>query len=174
MSVLPAIVLLAEAAIGIPDPLPRGTVTIAIQSGEDDATPFAEAVGTSLSAAEFLVLPPSGPSRYQARVTIERDERGIVAAPVGVPGPDVSIGNWGSGVRIALPTRKQDLRPLIVTRMTLTLVDARSDRSVWTGTAVTTQVAGTPADDSHALGAKLAGALIARMPTALDGPLSIP
>lgn len=174
MSMVSAIVLLAEAATGIPDPLPRGTVTIAVRADEDEGTAFTEAVGTSLSAADFLVLPPAGPSRYRARVLIERDGRGIVAAPVAVRGPDVSLGNWGSGVRIALPTRKQDLRPLMVTRMTLTLVDARTDRPVWSGTAVTTQVAGTPADESHALGEKLAGALVARMPALLDGPLSIP
>ncbi|PVE59668.1 hypothetical protein DC429_04560 [Arthrobacter sp. TPD3018] len=174
MSIVLAMALLAEAAIASPNPLPKGTVTVAIRADDDEVAAFTETVASSLSAADFLVLPPAGPSRYQARVTIDRDVRGLVTAPAPVAGPDVSVGNWGTGVRISLPTRKQDLRPLVVTRMTLTLVDVRSDRTLWTGTAVTTQVGGTAADDPHALGTKLADALVVRMPALLDGALSIP
>lgn len=174
MSIVLAMALLGEAVTATPVPLPKGTVTVAIRADDDQAAAFAETVGSSLSAADFLVRPPAGPSRYQARVTIDRDVRGLVTAPAPVAGPDVSVGNWGRGVRISLPTRKQDLRPLVVTRMTLTLVDVRSDRTLWTGTAVTTQVGGTPADDPHVLGTKLADALVMRMPAILDGALSIP
>jgi hypothetical protein len=165
MSIVLAMALLAEAVTATPNPLPKGTVTVAIRADDDQAAAFAETVGSSLSAADFLVRPPAGPSRYQARVTIDRDVRGLVTAPAPVAGPDVSVGNWGRGVRISLPTRKQDLRPLVVTR---------SDRTLWTGTAVTTQVGGTPADDPHVLGTKLADALVMRMPAILDGALSIP
>lgn len=174
MSIVSAGILLAEAAAATAAPLPKGTVTIAVRPDGGGAQAFADAVGRSLSDADFLVLPPAGPSRYRARVTINREERGVVAAPAPVAGPDMGVANWGAGVRITLPTRKQDLRALVVTRLTLTLVDARDDRTLWTGTAVTTQVAGTAADDPRALGKKLADALVVRMPAVLDGALSVP
>lgn len=174
MSIVSAIALLADVAAAPTVDLPKGTVTIAVRPDDDGAQAFAEAVGASLSAADFLVLPPIGPSRYRARVTIDREDRGVVAAPATVAGPDMGIANWGAGVRITLPTRKQDLRALVVTRLTLTLVDARDDRTLWTGTAVTTQVAGTAGDDPRVLGGKLAGALVTRMPAILDGALSVP
>ena len=84
------------------------------------------------------------------------------------------MANWGGGISIALPTAKQDLRALIVTRMTITLSDWRSGKTLWTGSAVTAQVGGTAANAPATVGGKLANALVARMPAVLPEPLSVP
>lgn len=161
------------------DPVPPGTVTLAVVddgSADDapDAVTFADVVGHAFNAADFLVLPAAGASRYRVRVAIEHETRGLVDAPARTRGADVGVANWGAGVSVALPTRKQNLQALIVTRMTITLTNWRDGRTLWTGTAVTAQVGGTPGNAPAVVGAKLADALVARIPALLDGPLSIP
>ena len=171
--------IVALSAALAPGPVPPGTVTVAVvEDGNADEAPdaatFAEVVGHAFNAADFLVLPAAGASRYRARVAIAHEARGLVDAPAQTRGADVGVANWGAGVSIALPTRKQNLQALIVTRMTITLSDWRDGRVLWTGSAVTAQVGGTPGNAPAVVGAKLADALVARIPAVLDGPLSIP
>ncbi|RZM32308.1 MAG: hypothetical protein EOP67_28405 [Sphingomonas sp.] len=105
---------------------------------------------------------------------VVHETRGLVGAPAGTKEPAASVANWGAGVQLSLPTQKQDLRALIVTRMTITLTAWRDGRTLWTGSAVTAQVGGTQANAPAVVGAKLAGALVSRMPAVLEGPLSVP
>jgi len=158
--------------------VPAGTVTIALAGDPNldaaDAVDFVEAVGHALAGSDYLVLPAAGPSRYRAHVAIERQTRGLVAATGGVGRPSVGAANWGGGVSIALPARKQDLRALIVTRMTITLRDRRDDRLVWDGSAVTAQLDGTRDNNAAVVGAKLADALVSQIPAILHEPLSVP
>lgn len=168
--------LVTPAAAG--EAVPPGTVTLLVdEDGKTDGPEvpaFADAIGDVFNSANFLVLPGRGPSRYRARIDIRHELRGLVGAPAGKKAPDAQVANWGAGVQLALPTQKQDLRALIVTRMTITLTAWRDGHTLWSGSAVTAQVAGTPANAPAVVGAKLAGALVSRMPAALDGPLSVP
>jgi hypothetical protein len=170
-----AMIAAADAALA---PLPPGTVTvIVVPDGDEhaaDAPAYAEAVDAVFNAANYLVLPAAGPSRYRARVAVDHEARGLVGAPATTKKADAAMANWGGGVSIALPTEKQDLRALIVTRMTITLSDWRSGRTLWTGSAITAQVGGTSANAPATVGTKLANALVARMPAVLDEPLSVP
>ena len=168
--------LAVPAAAG--EALPPGTVTVTvIEDGKSDrpeVPAIADAVGDAFNSVNYLVLPAAGPSRYRVRVAIDHEQRGLVGAPAGTKGPAASVANWGAGVQLSLPTHKQDLRALIVTRMTITLTAWRDGRTLWTGSAVTAQVGGTEANAPAVVGAKLAGALVSRMPAVLEGPLSVP
>ncbi|MEA1085803.1 hypothetical protein SFC76_16175 [Sphingomonas sp. CD22] len=172
------VALLAVPAAVAVEALPPGTVTLTVvDDGKTDGPEvpaIAEAVGDAFNTANYLVLPATGPSRYRARVAIVHETRGLVGAPAGTKGPAASVANWGAGVQLSLPTQKQDLRALIVTRMTITLTAWRDGRTLWTGSAVTAQVGGTQANAPAVVGAKLAGALVSRMPAVLEGPLSVP
>lgn len=167
-----------EEAPAVPAVVSPGTVTIAVVLDGDDhaagAAAYAEPIDAAFNAADYLVLPAKGASRYRARVTVDHEARGLVGAPTQTRKADAAMANWGGGVSIALPTAKQDLRALIVTRMTVTLTDWRSGKLLWSGSAVTAQVGGTPANAPATVGAKLANALISRIPAVLDGPLSVP
>lgn len=171
------VALLAVPAVAA-ETLPPGTVTLTVvDDGKTDGPEvpaIADAVGDAFNSANYLVLPATGPSRYRARVAIDHEQRGLVGAPSGTKAPAASVANWGGGVQLALPTQKQDLRALIVTRMTITLTAWRDGRTLWTGSAVTAQVGGTQANAPAVVGAKLAGALVSRMPAVLEGPLSVP
>jgi len=166
------------APVAATEPLPPGTVTVTVveegKADSPDRPAFATAVGDAFNSANFLVLPGTGPSRYRVRVDIRQEARGLVGAPAGAKAPNASVANWGGGVQFTLPTEKQDLRALIVTRMTITLTTWREGRTLWSGSAVTAQVGGTPANAPATVGAKLAGALVSRLPAVLEGPLSIP
>lgn len=155
-----------------------GTVTISMAvdpaTNDADSADFSEAVGRALAGSDYLVLPAAGPSRYRARVAIEHETHGMVAATRGVTGRDIGVANWGGGMRIALPTRKQDLRALVVTRMTITLVDGRDGRMLWRGSAVTAQPGGTPGNSAPVVGSKLAEALVSQIPNVLEESLSVP
>ncbi|WP_271300241.1 hypothetical protein [Sphingomonas sp. CV7422] len=173
-----ASLMMIAAANGAPAAVPPGTVTvIVVPDGDEhaaDAPAYAEAVDAVFNAANYLVLPATGPSRYRAHVAVDREARGLVGAPAPTKKADAAMANWGGGISIALPTAKQDLRALIVTRMTITLSDWRSGKTLWTGSAVTAQVGGTAANAPATVGGKLATALVARMPAALPEPLSVP
>ncbi len=153
-----------------------GTVTV--EPAPDDATPaavqraFVEAVEQALLDARFTALPPQARGRYIARISVKRAARGAVASNGREPGAVASAGNWAIGV--TLPSDKRQLRGLIVTELTVELVNRADMKPVWSGSALTAQAEGTRADVPSTLAAKLAPAVIRSFPSNLAEPVSVP
>jgi len=175
MSLLIMAVPLQVSPAAAHDAASRGTVSVAVVSdGEGDSAArqaSGEAVAAALSDAGFLVLPGSGAGRYFATITVRHERRGSVTTPTTVPGPATNLGQWGARLNVTLPSAKQVVRDLVVTRLTVTITARRGDEKPWSGTAVTAK-----ADDgrSGVVVRRLATALISRFPQVLAGPLSVP
>ncbi|WP_140851084.1 hypothetical protein [Sphingomonas glacialis] len=183
MLILAMAVAITQASPGAIEPPRPGTITVDL-SGEDpvwedrgeaaDDDPFVRATRDALGYANFLVLPPGIHSRYIASVEVSQQERGSVAADGVEAKPAGNIGNWGGGVRITLPSKKTNLRALIITRLDIK-VRLRSDgQLVWSGSALTAQVEGTGAGSIAALGVKLANAVVSQFPLTVEVPISVP
>ena len=175
-----AITQAPPGAIELPRP---GTITVDL-SGKDpawedrgeatDDDPFVRATGNALGNANFIVLPRGTYSRYIASVEVSQQQRGSVTADGVEAKPAGNVGNWGGGVRLTLPSKKTNLRDLIITRLDIE-VRLRSDgHLVWSGSALTVQVAGTEAGSIAAVGVKLANAVVSQFPVSVLGPISVP
>lgn len=165
------------------EPPRPGTITVGL-SGKDpawedrgeaaDDDPFVRATRNALGNADFLVLPRGAPSRYVASVEVSQQQRGSVTVDGDEAKPVGNTGNWGGGVRLTLPSRKTNLRGLVVTRLHIE-VRLRSDgQLVWSGSALTAQVSGIGAGTNAAVGVKLANALVSQFPVTVQGPISVP
>lgn len=132
---------------------------------------FADAVGSALTDANFLILPGEGHGRYIARVTVTQQARGAVAADTRLGGG----ANYSGGrLGVALPATKTQLSGLVVTRLTVELALRDTGQTVWSGSASTAQVQGTAAGAPAAVAAKLAKAVIGRFPQKIEEPIAVP
>ena len=78
------------------------------------------------------------------------------------------------GLSLTLPSGKDQLHALIVTRLEVTVSLRRDSRVVWTGQATTVRASGTRTGDASVVAAALSDALLTRFPRQLPGPLSVP
>jgi hypothetical protein len=156
--------------------LTPGTVSVEAEDGAASPDPvFSEAVQSASTRANFTPLPAPSHSRYIARIAITRNERGMVASNLkGKAAANPAVGNWGVGLGVALPHKDDQLRGLIVTQLTVTLVTRGDARAVWSGSAVTAQIDGTRAGAPDAVAAKLADAVFDQFPRRTDAPVSVP
>ena len=181
------VLAMAAAIMQVPpkatEPPKPGTITVDL-SGKDparedrgeaaDDDPFVRATRNALGNADFLVLPLGAHSRYVASVEVSQQQRGSVTAD-GVEAKSVgNIGNWGAGVRLTLPSRKTNLRGLVVTRLHVEVRLRSGGQLVWSGSALTAQVSGTGAGSTAAVGIKLANALISQFPVTVQESISVP
>jgi hypothetical protein len=163
-------------------PLTPGTITVEQSgggAGDAPATragdqPFAEAVQRAILQTSFMPLPAPSHSRYVALVSVSRQARGVVTSGAKASPPATNVGNWGAGVKFSLPTSNNALHGLVVTQLTVTVVQRGDPHPLWTGSATTAQVEDTPAGTLSAVANKLASALFAHFPSRMDAPLSIP
>lgn len=178
LTILAALLAMAAQTPGAQDgaALTPGTITVELaggQGGPPAATqPFVDAVGDALTDAHFLILPGEGHGRYIARVAVARQARGSVAsgAASGSGGVNLAGGRLG----VALPSSKTQLAGLVVTRLDVQIVRRDTDQAVWSGSASTAQVEGTPTGALPAVAAKLAGAVIRRFPEKTEGTIAVP
>ena len=152
--------------------LTPGTVSVELAGDHPGADGvFADAVGKALLNANFLVLQAPGHSRYVAEVTVAQQARGVVEAGAG---GSSAASRQGAGLQLALPSGRTGLHGLVVTRLTVRLLLRGDKRAAWSGSAVTAQVADTPAGDPATVARKLADAVVGRFPKPSDGPIAIP
>ena len=78
------------------------------------------------------------------------------------------------GLSLTLPSGKDQLRGLIVTRLEVTVTLRRDNHVVWTGQATTVRTSGTQTGEPLAVAAALSDALLTWFPRQLPGPLSVP
>jgi hypothetical protein len=178
LTILAAMLATAAQAPGPQDgaALTPGTITVELAAGQGDppaaAQLFVDAVSDALTDAHFLILPGVGHGRYIARVAVTRQARGSVASEAG--GGSGGLTMSGARLGVELPSSKTQLAGLVVTRLDVRIVRRDIDQTVWSGSASTAQVEGTPAGALPVVAGKLADALIRRFPEKFDGPIAIP
>ncbi|AOH86014.1 hypothetical protein AWL63_20690 [Sphingomonas panacis] len=172
--------VLAAVATPVEEAAPSvtpGTITIERDDGAAarDADPvFADAVRAASADANFIPLPAPSHSRYIAIIAVTRKSGGVVTSGTKGTAPAAGIANWGVGMGMRLPTTKDQLRGLVLTELTVTILLRSDKHPVWSGSAMTAQVDGTRAGAPDAVAGKLAEALFARFPSRLDAALSVP
>lgn len=180
------ILVMAVAIVQVPPgaiELPRaGTITVDL-SGKDpawedcgeaaDGDPFIRSTVNALGNANFLVLPRGTHSRYIASVEVSQQQRGSVTADGVEAKSAVNIGNWGESVRLTPPSKKMNLHNLIITRLDIKVRRRGDDQLVWSGSALTAQVAGTEVGSIAAISVKLANAVISQFLITVQGPISV-
>ncbi|RHW17378.1 hypothetical protein D1610_10410 [Sphingomonas gilva] len=160
------------------DAVAPGTITVE-PLPEEAASPetrrlFAEAVERALVDREFLALPGDNRGRYVARMTVSRRAEGEVAVDAAEAPADGDVGNWGASLRVAMPSGKRQMRPLVVTELGIEILRRDGMQPVWRGRALTVQPQGTPGDAPAALAKKLAGAAMRVFPEQMEGAVSAP
>lgn len=163
-----ALLLLAAAAAPAP-----GTVAVVLRDGASvpAAARYVEAAKAALARADFTPLPDAGHSRYVAELEVRTSENGVVASRGAEAAPPTYRGG---GFSVGLPSRKQQLRALVVTRLRVTLMLRAGSNAVWTGEASTARPAGTATGTPEAVATALCDALLRWFPHPLEGPLSVP
>jgi hypothetical protein len=174
--------LLAAAAALVQSPVSASVVkpgTIAIVAADSRTTSpaitktFTDAVQRTLLRTPFLPLPDQNHSLYVAKVEVSQTQRGVVRSGndrSDRPGMVAGLG----GLSLTLPSRKDQLHGLIVTRLKVTVSLRRDSDVVWTGQATTVRASGTRTGDPSVVAAALSDALLAWFPRQLPGPLSVP
>lgn len=177
------IVALVAAAFAIqsmpaePRPaLAPGTVTISSVTGDtlsnQALSVFDDAVQRALSARDFTLLSQQGHGRYAAQVVISRRARGVVASGRSGGGPPRA--SLHGGLSVGLGAGGDTLNDLVVTKLTIKLVQRSTAKVVWSGSAVTARVSDTSAGAVAAIAPLLANAVMAQFPGKPNGLVSIP
>jgi hypothetical protein len=153
--------------------------TIAIVAADSSTTSpaiartFTDAVQRTLLSTPFLPLPDPNHSRYVAKVEVSQTQRGVVRAGndrSDRPGMAAGLG----GLSLTLPSGKDQLRGLIVTRLKVTVSLRRDNHVVWTGQATTVRASGTRTGDPSVVATALSDALLTWFPRQLPGSVSVP
>lgn len=174
--------LFAAAAVLIQSPVVTAVVkpgTIAIVAADNATTSpaitktFTDAVQRTLLRTSFLPLPDANHSLYVAKVEVSQTQRGVVRSGNERSGRPAMAAGLG-GLSLTLPSGKDQLHGLIVTRLGVTVSLRRDSHIVWAGEATTVRVSGTKTGDPSVVAAALSDALLTWFPRQLPGPLSVP
>ncbi len=176
-------VLLFAAAAALEQSPVAGSVvqpgTIAIVAADSPTTSptiaktFTDAVQQTLLRTAFLPLPDANHSLYVAKVEVSQIQRGVVRSGndrSDRPGMAAGLG----GLSLTLPSGKDQLRGLIVTRLKVTVSLRRDSHVVWAGQATTVRPSGTRTGAPFVVATALSDALLTWFPRQLPGPLSVP
>lgn len=153
--------------------------TIAIVVGDNPTTTpaiaktFTDAVQRTLLRTSFLPLPNPSHSLYVAKVEVSQTQRGVVRSGNERSDRPAMAAGLG-GLSLTLPSGKDQLHGLIVTRLEVTVSMRRDNHVVWTGQATTVRASGTKTGDPSVVAAALSDALLTWFPRQLPGPLSVP
>ena len=166
----------AHASSQPPTALTPGTISIASAADAgvtvETRRVFEDAVQRAMLRAQFTPLPGQNHGRYSARVVVTRTSRGTVASRI--PGGAAPLASLNGSVSLSLPPGGDRLSDLIVTELTV-VISRRSDaQKVWSGSAVTARVSGTPAGAVDLVARTLADAVMGQFPGQAAGPVSIP
>jgi len=149
------------------DPPSRGTISV--EPGNDRVAPvFTDAVRKALGDADFLALPGSGHGRYIAQISVTQQNRGLATTDPAEAPSQASAGDWAVRFQATLPSHKTDLDSLVVTELTVRIIERNGMKTLWTGSALTAGAASTDVAD------KLAEAVIRRYPTPTPSPIPVP
>ncbi len=168
--------VLAQSPVAVSAVRP-GTIAI-VATANPTTTPavtktFTDAVQRTLLRTPFLPLPDANHSLYIAKVAVSQTQRGVVQSGndrSDRPGMAAGLG----GLSLTLPSGKEQLHGLIVTRLEVTVSLRRDNHVVWTGEATTVRANGTRTGDPSVVAAALSDALLTWFPRQLPGPLSVP
>jgi hypothetical protein len=153
--------------------------TIAIVAGSNPTTPpaitktFTDAVQRTFLRTPFLPLPDANHSLYVATVDVSQTQRGVVRSGKEKSDRPAMAAGLG-GLSLTLPSGKDQLHGLIVTRLEVTVSLRRDNHVVWTGQATTVRASGTRTGDPSVVATALSDALLTWFPRQLPGPLSVP
>lgn len=173
--------LAAAAALG-QSPVATTAVrpgTIAIVAGDSPTTSpaimktFTDAVQRTLLRTPFLPLPDANHSLYVAKVEVSQTQRGVVRSGNDRSDRPAMAAGLG-GLSLTLPSGKDQLHGLIVTRLEVTVSLRRDNHVVWTGQATTVRASGTRTGTPSVVATALSDALLTWFPRQLPGPLSVP
>ncbi len=176
------VLLFAAAAALVQSPVAESVVkpgTIAIVAADSPTTSptitktFTDAVQRTLLRTPFLPLPDANHSLYIAKVEVSQTQRGVVRSGddrSDKPGMAAGFG----GLSLTLPSGKDQLNGLIVTRLEVTVSLRRDNHVVWTGQATTVRPSGTRTGAPSVVATTLSDALLTWFPRQLPGPLSVP
>ncbi len=162
------LLLLAAAAAPVP-----GTVAVVVRDSDSvpAAARYVEAATAALARADFTPLPDGAHSRYIAELAVSATDSGVVTSRGAEAAPPVY---HGGGFSVGLPSRKEQLRALVVTKLRVTVSLRADSRVVWTAEASTARAAGTAGGSPEAVAGALCDALLRWFPHPLPGPLSVP
>lgn len=148
-------------------PSSRGTITV---EPSDSRVPpaFTDAVRTALGDVGFLALPGSGHGRYIARISVAQQTRGLTTTDPAEAPSHAAAGDSGMQFKVELPSHKTDLDSLVVTELTVRIVERNGMKTIWTGSALTAGAASASVAD------KLAQAVIRRYPAPTPSPIPVP
>jgi hypothetical protein len=176
------VLIFAAAAALVQSPVAASVVkpgTISIVAADRPTTSpaitktFTDAVQRTLLRTAFLPLPDANHSLYVAKVEVSQTQRGVVRSGNDRSGrPGMAAGL--AGLSLTLPSGKDQLHGLIVTRLEVTVSLRRDNHVVWTGQATTVRASGTRTGEPSAVAAALSDALLRWFPRQLPGPLSVP
>jgi len=173
---------LAAAAAVVQSPAATTAVrpgTIAIVAADSPTTSpaitktFTDAVQRTLLRTPFLPLPDANHSLYVARVEVSQTQRGVVRSGTDRSDRPAMAAGLG-GLSLTLPSGKDQLHGLIVTRLEVTVSLRRDNHVVWTGQATTVRASGTRSGTPSVVATALSDALLTWFPRQLPGPLSVP
>jgi hypothetical protein len=176
------VLLFAAAAALVQSPVAGSVVkpgTIAIVRADSSTTSpaitrtFTDAVQRNFLRTPFLLLPDPNHSLYVAKVEVSQTQRGVVRS--GNDRSDRSSVAAGlGGLSLTLPSGKDQLHGLIVTRLKVTVSLRRDSHVVWAGQATTVRPSGTRTGAPFVVATALSDALLTWFPRQLPGPLSVP
>lgn len=149
------------------EPLSRGTITVELGDSRVPSA-FADAVRKALLDAGFIALPGSGHGRYIARISVTQQTRGLATTDPAEAPSHAAAGNSGMQFKVELPSHKTDLDSLVVTELTVRIIERNGMKTLWTGSALTAGAASADVAD------KLAEAVIRRYPTPTPSPIPVP
>lgn len=127
----------------------------------------ANAVAAALTRAGFRVVEEGRPSQIRAQIVLDR----LTQAPLVQRGSPVSVGVGGStgsyggglGVGIGIDLSGPP-KPMVLSRLSVRLVDSVTNEAVWEGRAETVAKQGTPAAQPGLAAGRLADALFRDYP----------
>lgn len=173
MRAFPIIAAMLLGAASLPvastaqEPPSRGTISV---EPTDNRVPssFADAVRRALGDADFLALPGAGHGRYIAQISVTQQNRGLATTDPAEAPSRASAGDWAVRFHATLPSHKTDLDSLVVTELTVRIVERNGMKTLWTGSALTAGAASADVAD------KLAETVIRRYPTPTPSPIPVP
>lgn len=145
----------------------RGTISVEPADNRVPAA-FTDAVRRALRDADFLALPGSGHGRYIAQISVTRQTRGLATTDPAEAPSHASAGDWALRFHATLPSHKTDLDSLVITKLTVRIIERNGMKTLWTGSALTAGAASADVAD------KLAEAVIRRYPTPTPNPIPVP
>jgi hypothetical protein len=181
---VPAAALMATPCWAAPADasLVPGTISLEVTQTAPElrsSTPgFVGAVGQALADKGFTVIDEPGHAGLVADLAVSRDQVGAVNAKVPRGGRATTSGGApdavGANMTFALPSAKNRVVPLQLTRLEVHIRKRGDAGILWQGTAITVRPAGTRKGEDAVVASDLIGAILHDYPAPPEGIISVP